>query len=67
MKLNKIQLTLPNNFIRCHKSFIANINLIKDVDPVVNKISFSDNTFCDIGPKYKKNFMEVLNKYENFT
>ena len=64
---NKIQSNLPNNFVRCHKSFIANINLIKDVDPVVNKISFSDNTFCDIGPKYKKNFMEVLNKYENFT
>ena len=64
---NKIQTNLPNNFVRCHKSFIANINLIKDVDPVVNKISFSDNTFCDIGPKYKKNFMEVLNKYENFT
>ena len=62
---NKIQGNLPDNFIRCHKSFIVNINLIKDVDPVVNKISFFDNLACDIGPKYKKDFMEVLNKYGN--
>ena len=60
---NKIQNNLPENFIRCHKSFIVNINLIKDVDPVINKISFSDNLSCDIGPKYKKDFMEVLNSY----
>ena len=64
---NKIQPNLPDNFVRCHKSFIANINLTKDVDPVVNKISFSDNMVCDIGPKYKKNFMEVLNNYGNIT
>ena len=61
---NKIQKKLPKNFIRCHKSFIVNINLIKDVDPVINKVCFSDES-CDIGPKYKKEFMEVLNEYGN--
>ncbi len=63
----KIQSNLPENFIRCHKSFIANVNLIKDVDPVVNKISFSDDMVCNIGPKYKKKFMEVINNYGNTT
>ena len=60
---NKIQDNLPENFVRCHRSFIVNINLIKDIDPVINTISFSDNYICDIGPKYKKFFMEVLNNY----
>ena len=62
---NKIKNYLPNNFVRCHKSYIVNLNLIKDVDPVINTISFSNDSSCDIGPKYKKDFMEVLNKYGN--
>lgn len=62
---NKIQNTLPENFIRCHKSYIANINLIKAVDPVVNQIDFDANSSCEIGPKFKKDFMEVLNNYGN--
>lgn len=64
---NKIKNNLPNNFIRCHKSFIVNMNLIKDVDPVINSISFSDNSICDIGPKYKKDFMEVLRNHGNIS
>lgn len=57
--------TLPHNFIRCHKSYIVNINKI-------NQINFKDNIIffkkskCFIGPKYKNNFMEVLNNYGNF-
>ena len=62
---NKIKDSLSNNFIRCHKSYIVNINLIENVDPVVNTISFSDGSTCDIGPKYKNNLMEVLEKYGN--
>ena len=31
---NKFQDKLPKNFIRCHKSFVVNINQINDVDPV---------------------------------
>lgn len=63
---NKIQITLPNNFVRCHKSYIANIDKIKDVEPVTNKITFKSGVMCDIGPKYKNSLMEVLNKYGNF-
>lgn len=60
---NKIQFNLPNNFVRCHKSYIANINKIKDVEPVTNTITFKDGNYCEIGPKYKKSLMEVLNIY----
>ncbi len=60
---NKIQCTLPKNFIRCHKSYIANINKIKYIDPPSNTITFSDGHTCEIGPKYKSEFMEALQKH----
>ena len=63
---NKIQDNLPENFIRCHKSYIANIDKISNVEPVENKIIFNNSNFsCDIGPKFKKNLMEVINNYGN--
>ena len=60
---NKIQETLPKNFTRCHKSYIVNLNNINDIDPVTLSISLNDNSFCNIGPKYKKEFMEVMKNY----
>ena len=57
---NKIQNNLPDNFVRCHKSFIANINKINNIEPVENKIIFDNDISCDIGPKYKDNLMEVM-------
>ena len=61
---NKISDKLPNNFIRCHKSYIANINKISDIQMSDNTIAFKNdntNSKCFIGPKYKNNLMEVLN------
>ena len=60
----KIQDKLPDNFVRCHKSFIANVNNITKLEPVSNSIYF-DNDMCDIGPKYKKELLEVLGKHGN--
>ena len=60
---NKFQDKLPKSYIRCHKSCIANINQIKDVEPVSGTITFKDGNTCDIGPKYKREFMEVLNNH----
>ena len=57
---NKIQSCLPENFIRCHKSFIVNVNNISDVKYSKNMILFGGDT-CSIGAKYKSNFMEVFN------
>lgn len=63
---NKLQPCLPDNFVRCHKSYIANVNNIQDIETTNNKIVFN-NKECFIGPKYKNNFMEVLNNYGNFS
>lgn len=62
---NKLEDMLPDNFVRCHKSFIANIDNISNVEPVENKIIFDNNFSCDIGPKYKKSLLEVMNNYGN--
>ena len=63
---NKFQDKLPETYVRCHKSFIVNVNQIKNVEPVSGIITFMDNNTCDIGPKYKKDFMEVLKNYGYF-
>ena len=60
---NKLQDSLPNNFIRCHKSFVVNINKIKNVDFVENRVYFENNSFCEIGPKYKKSLIGVFENY----
>lgn len=63
---NKFQDKLPDTYVRCHKSYIANMNQIKDVEPVSGVITFMDGHTCDIGPKYKREFMEVFKTYGNF-
>ncbi len=63
---NKFQDKLPENYVRCHKSYIANINQIKDIEPVSGTITFKNGDTCAIGPKYKSNLMEVLNNNGNF-
>ena len=63
---NKIMQNMPKNFVRCHKSFVANINNITNVDFETNTVYFGNGIECYIGPKYKKEFMEVLNN-GNFT
>ena len=63
---NKIQDKLPENFVRCHKSYIINVDKITNVEPIRNRVFFNDNNFCDIGPKYKNDFMEVMDKHGFF-
>ena len=66
---NKLSDKLSSNFVRCHKSYIANINKITDVSSIKNTITFdNDNDLkCFIGPKYKNKIMEVLKNDGNFT
>ena len=59
---SKIQDKLPKNFVRCHKSFIANIDNITKVQSTDNLIFFK-TSFCEIGPKFKNKFLEVINEY----
>lgn len=58
---NKISDKLQNNFVRCHKSYIVNINNISHIETSTNTLFFNDNSKCYIGPKYKNKFMEVIN------
>lgn len=48
---------LPKNFVRCHKSYIVNLNKISHVQSN-NTIVFKDNVSiqCKIGPKYEDFF-----------
>ena len=59
---NKIRSQLPDSFVRCHKSYMVNTGIIKDVDPVALKVQFDKNSYCYIGPKYKNSFMEVMKR-----
>ena len=63
---NQIKNCLPENFIRCHKSYIANVENISNIDSNKNTILFSPTASCSIGAKYKNEIMEVL-KNGNFT
>lgn len=61
----KMENLLPKNFVRCHKSFVVNLNKIVHVDPVSNTIYFTGDSSCELGPKYKRTILEVLNNYGN--
>ena len=61
----KIKDHLPSNFVQCHKSFIANIDNITKIESSNNMVFFNDS-YCDIGPKFKNKFLEVFKKNGNF-
>lgn len=58
---NKVAPILPRQFVRCHKSYIVNLDKINNINFATNTISFDNNEKCYIGPKYKNNFKEVFN------
>ena len=57
---NRIEGLLPDNFVRCHKSYIANTDSIQNINTNNNTILFYNDLTCDIGPKYKNNLMEAF-------
>lgn len=63
---SKISNELPKNFVRCHKSYIANINKISDINNTTILFNDKNTMQCNIGPKYKNELMEVL-KNGNFS
>ena len=52
---------LPENFVRCHKSYIVNVNNITKIKSGQNILELKNNETCTLGAKYKNNFMEVFN------
>ena len=63
---NKFETCLPDNFVRCHRSYIVNMNNINKLKTAENIILFNNKETCSLGAKYKNNFMEVL-KNGNFS
>lgn len=63
---SKFEACLPGNFVRCHKSYIVNINNIKNYNFNENILELKNNCSCTIGAKYKNNFLEVFEN-GNFT
>lgn len=63
---SKIENCLPDNFVRCHKSYIININNIRHFATNDNAINFEHDECCSIGAKYKNKFLEVFEN-GNFT
>ncbi len=63
---SKIENKLPQHFVRCHKSFIVNINNITKIESSDNIVYFN-SSLCYIGPKYKNKLIEVMNSYANVT
>lgn len=57
---SKIENCLPENFVRCHKSYIINVNNITHFTTNDNSINFEHNDSCSIGAKYKNKFLEVF-------
>ena len=57
---SKLEPFLPKQFVRCHKSYIVNLDKIININFSSNTISFSANQKCFIGPKYKNYFKEVF-------
>lgn len=58
--LEKLKLCLSDNFIRCHKSYIANRNKITYADFNSDIILFKNKRTCPIGLKYKSTVMEEI-------
>ena len=59
----KLEDKLPENFVRCHKSFVINLDHVKNMDPVTSTVYLNDDSSCSIGPKYKQELMEVIKNY----
>jgi len=55
LTLDEAHHKLSEEFIRCHKSYIANQNKIQSINYLENKLVLENNIYCPIGPKYKIN------------
>ena len=62
LTLREVEYSLPkHDFIRIHKSFIINVQKIKQIEG--NRILLSDKSTVQIGATYREKVFEVFNKY----
>jgi len=62
--LHQLEEILPDNFVRTHRSFIVNIQFIKDIEPLFNgayQISITnDDNHVPLSRSHSKNFKEIM-------
>jgi len=63
--LEDLEISLPSNFQRSHKSYIVNINKISRVNTVANEVIFNNSFKCYLGRKFKKKLLEYLKSTES--
>jgi two-component system LytT family response regulator len=58
--MKSIETQLPEKFLRVHRSFIVNTEMVKIVER--NRIVFDTNVYIPVSDQYKPKFQEFLNK-----
>ena len=56
--MKKIEERLPDNFMRIHRSYIINLNLIQEVNK--NRVIMDADTYLPIGDMYKEAFQKYI-------
>ena len=58
LSMKKMEERLPDNFMRIHRSYIVNLNMIQEVNK--NRIIMDADTYLPIGDMYKDTFQQYL-------
>ena len=58
LSMKKMEERLPDNFMRIHRSYIVNLNMIQEVNK--NRIIMDADTYLPIGDMYKETFQQYL-------
>ena len=60
LSMKKMEERLPANFMRIHRSYIINLDMIQEVNK--NRVIMDANTYLPIGDLYKEAFQTYLDK-----
>ena len=58
LSMKKMEERLPENFMRIHRSYIVNLNMIQEVNK--NRVIMDADTYLPIGDMYKETFQQYL-------
>ena len=58
LSMKKIEMRLPENFMRIHRSYIVNLHKIQEVNK--NRVIMDAETYLPIGDMYKEDFLRYL-------
>ena len=58
LSMKKMEERLPDNFMRIHRSYIVNLNMIQEVNK--NRVIMDADTYLPIGDMYKETFQQYL-------